>query len=135
MMNKTSISRVDWDVDVAQSERGIPFFENTIVRTLIGVNTLFILVSFGVLGYFIRPTSGLIVLHYNVYFGVEIQGVWWQIFILPIASMFFLFGHLFLARRFYGASERIASYLMLFGSCLMSIGVLIASAGIVFINY
>lgn len=126
---------IDWDTDVAQSERGVSFFENTITRILVGANIFFILASFGMLGYFIRPTSSLLILHYNVYFGVEIQGVWWQLFILPIASMLFLIGHLFLARRFYSASERIAAYLMLFGSCLISIGVSIASAGIVFINY
>lgn len=135
MMKNETISVIDWDADVAQSERGVSFFKNTIIRMLIGMSIFLILVSFGILGYFIRPTDGLLVLHYNVYFGVDIQGVWWQVFILPIASTLFLSAHLFLARHFYGASERIAAYLMLFGSCLMSIGVLIASIGIVFINY
>lgn len=135
MMKNETMNVIDWDADVAQSERGVDFFKNTIVRMLIGVNAFFILASCGILGYFIRPADGLIVLHYNVYFGVEIQGVWWQVFILPIASALFLSAHLFLARHFYGISERIAAYLMLFGACLMSIGVLIASTGIVFINY
>lgn len=135
MMKNETMNVIDWDTDVAQSERGAAFFKNTIIRILISVNIFFILVSFAILGYFIRPTDGLLVLHYNVYFGVDIQGIWWQVFILPIASTLFLSGHLFLARHFYGTSERIAAYLMLFGSCLMSIGVLIASTGIVFINY
>lgn len=135
MTKNETVNTIDWDADVAQSERGAAFFKNTIIRILVSVNVFFSLVSFGILGYFIRPTDGLLVLHYNVYFGVDIQGVWWQMFILPIASMLFLFGHLFLARHFYGTSERIAAYLMLFGSCLISIGVLIASVGIVFINY
>lgn len=124
-----------WDIDVAQLEKGISFFKNTIVRMLIGANIFFVLASFGILGYFIRLRSGLFVINYNVYFGVEIEGVWWQIFILPSAAIFFLLGHLFLARRFYRLRERIAAYLMLFGSCLISIGILISSIGIAFINY
>jgi hypothetical protein len=126
---------IGWDVDVAQSEAEISFFKNTIVRMLVSANVFFILASFGVLGYFIHPGSGLFVINYNVYFGVEIEGVWWQIFILPSAAALFLLGHFFLAHRFYALRERIAAYLMLFGSCLISVGVLISSIGIAFINY
>lgn len=135
MMHSERVSVMYWDVDIQQSERGISFFKNTIVRILIGVNVVFILASFAVLGFVVRPTSGLFVLHYNVYFGVEIQGLWWQVFIVPIASVLFLCGHLLLARHFYGVNERIAAYLALLGSCLIGIGVLIVSGGIAFINY
>lgn len=124
-----------WDIDIMESENGVPFFKNTIVRTLLGANILFICASFLVLGYFIRPSENLFILHYNVYFGVEIQGIWWQVFILPLAGALFFCGHLFFAFRFYGKSERIASYLMLFGSWLLSIGIAVASAGVAFINY
>ncbi len=135
MMDTKDIQRVDWDITIAQSEGGVSFFENMIVRTLLGVNAFFCLVSFGLLGYFIKPTENIIVLHYNIYFGVDIQGVWWQVFILPIAGILFLIGHTFFARRFYDSSERIAAYLMLFGSGLLSIGIVLASVSIVFINY
>ena len=79
--------------------------------------------------------DGLFVIHYNVYFGVEIEGAWWQIFIPSLAAVLFLLEHFFLARRFYALRERIAAYLMLFGSCLISIGVLVASVSVAFINY
>lgn len=124
-----------WDVDIVQSEKGASFFGNTIVRTLLFANILFVCVSFLVLGYFVRPSEDLFVLHYNVYFGVEIQGIWWQVFILPLANVLFFLGHLFFAWRFYRKSERIAAYLMLLGSWLIGIGIVIASAGIAFINY
>ena len=135
MLNNVHSSAVGWDVDVAQSEKEVSFFRNTIVRTLIGANALFICASFLILGYFIRPTDTLLVLHYNVYFGVEIQGIWWQIFILPIASLLFFLGHLWFAGRLYGNAERIAAYLMLLGAWLLNVGILIASASIAFINY
>jgi hypothetical protein len=126
---------MDWNVDVAQSERGVSFFQNIIVRTLIGVNVLLIGVSFGILGYFIRPTENILVLHYNVYFGVDIQGIWWQVFMLPVASLLFFGSHLFFAYRFYATSERVAAYLMLFGAALLGIGIVIGSASIAYVNY
>lgn len=135
MLNEKDIHKVDWNVSLAQSEGSVLFFENMIVRTLLGVNILFCAINFGLLGYFIIPTDSLIVLHYNVYFGVDIQGVWWQVFILPIAGTLFSLGHLFFAYRFYRQSERIAAYLMLFSSGLLNIGMVIGSASIVFINY
>jgi hypothetical protein len=134
-MDNEKVNATGWNTDVAQSEQGVSFFKNTIVRILIGVDVFFVLVSFGILGFFLRPTGGLLVLHYNVYFGVETEGIWWQIFIPPMAGAFFLFWHFFWARRFYESRERIAAYLMLFGACLISISVLVASAGIALINY
>lgn len=135
MINNVTASQLDWNVDVAQSERGVSFFRNMIVRTLLGVNVLFVCLSFGLLGYFIRPTETLLILHYNVYFGVDIQGLWWQVYILPIAGILFLISHLFFARRFYEKTERIAAYLMLFGSGLLNIAIVIASVSIAYINY
>lgn len=124
-----------WDIDIVESEKGVSFFRNTIVRILLSANVLFLCAGFLVLGYFIRPSENLFILHYNVYFGVEIQGAWWQVFILPLAGVLFFSSHLFFAWRFYKKSERIASYLMLFGSWLISVGIVVASVGIAFINY
>ncbi|MFZ2300161.1 MAG: hypothetical protein WAW00_03440 [Candidatus Moraniibacteriota bacterium] len=124
-----------WDADIAHSGTGASFFDNTITRTLFAANLVFVCASFGTLGYFIRPTENLLVLHYNVYFGVEIQGLWWQLFMLPVAGMLFFGGHSVFAHSFYVKSERIAAYLMLFGAGLLNAGILIASASVAFINY
>lgn len=135
MMMNENTKKVDWNVPVAESEEGVSFFRNSIVRALIGVNIFFCLVSFGLLLYFVRPTENILVLHYNVYFGVDIQGVWWQLYMLPVAGILFFLGHLFFAYRFYQKYERIAAYLMLFSSGLLNIGIIIASASVAFINY
>lgn len=135
MVNNESINGVNWNIPVAESEEGVSFFRNTIVRVLFGVNIFLCSVSFGLFGYFIRPTENILVLHYSIYFGVDIQGIWWQLYILPVAGMLFFLGHLFFARHFYQKYERIAAYLMLFSSGLLNIGIIIASASIAFINY
>lgn len=119
---------------VAEPEE-VAFFSNIIVRTLMGVTLLLISISFAVLAYFVRPRGTIIVLHYNVYFGVDLLGVWWQAYIFPVFSLLFFTGHLFLAKYFYQRSERIAAYLLLLASGLIGFGVLIVSAGIAFINY
>lgn len=129
------IQDAGWEQNVSDSEAGVGFFRNTIVRTLIAAALLPIFASFGVLSYFIRPTETLLVLHYNVYFGVDLLGVWWQAYILPALSALFFGGHLFLAQHFYRRTERIAAYLLLLASGLIGFSVLIASIGISFINY
>lgn len=124
-----------WEETLAQSDRGVSFTENSINWILLVGAFLPILFSVGVLSYFIRPSGTPLVLHYNVYFGVDLLGIWWQAYILPVLAMIFYSGHVLLARRFYRKAERIACYLMLLSAGMLSFGVLIASMSTVFINY
>lgn len=124
-----------WGNRVALSQGGVSFFRNAIIRTLLGGNLFAIVVSLAVLGYFVRPTENPVVLHYNVYFGVDLLGTWWQVYALPVAAVIAFSGHMLLARGFYRRSERIAAYLLLLGAGMFSSAVLVASAGIAFINY
>jgi hypothetical protein len=105
------------------------------VRVLIGGTMFFLLVHYLMLAYFVRPTERSMILHYNVYFGVEIQSAWWQLFLLPLAGVFFFIIHTFFARRMYMAHERIAAYLFLLGAWMLNVGLLIAGGSVAFINY
>lgn len=124
-----------WEHALAQSDKGVTFFDNTLVRLLLVISLLPVIVGFGLLAYFIRPSEASLVLHYNVYFGVDLLGIWWQAYTFPLLGLFFLIGHFFLAKRFYKSAERIASYLVLLASGMLSFGALIASISIAFINY
>lgn len=125
----------NWEQPLSQTDTGVSFGKNVLVRTLcIGV-ILALLLSVGLIAYFIRPSGTPIVLHYNVYFGVDLLGVWWQAYALPILGGLFFVGHFFLARRFYMKAERIASYLMLLSAGMLSGGLLVASISIALINY
>lgn len=124
-----------WEGTLAQSDGGVRFLHNSIVQALLLFAILPIIGCAGLLLYFVRPGDASIVLHYNVYFGVDLLGLWWQAYALPILGVLFIVGHLLLARRFYESTERIACYLMLFSSGLLSFGVLIAGMSIAFINY
>lgn len=127
-------ANLGWEKNVADLGQGKTFFENLIVQILFVAGLLPTLVSFGLLSYFVRP-GNIIVLHYNVYFGVDLLGVWWQAYILPFLGLLFFLGHFFLARRFYRRGERIAAYLMLLAAGMLALGILIGSASIAFINY
>lgn len=125
----------EWSTTLKQSEQGVVFSQNTIVRLLFVLSAVLIGVSIGLLAYFVRPSEASLVLHYNVYFGVDLLGIWWQAYVLPLIALFFLVVHSFLAKRFYEQSERIACYLLLLSSGMLSSGVLIGSISIAFINY
>jgi hypothetical protein len=129
------LSTSTWEKDLASSEGGVSFFENMIVRMLLIAACLPILLSLALLAYFIHPSETPIVLHYNVYFGVDLLGIWWQVYILPFLGTLFFLGHFFLARRFYIGAERIACYLMLLSSGMLSLGIFIASLSVAVINY
>lgn len=129
--NKTQ----EWSTTLTQSEKGVLFSRNTIVRILLILSFVPVAASIGLLAYFIRPSEASLVLHYNVYFGVDLLGIWWQAYTLPLLALCFLAAHFFLARRFYDQSERIACYLLLLASGMLSCGAFIGSISIAFINY
>lgn len=135
MKDTFALLRISWGSRVADSEKGVAFLSNTIVRILFFFGLLPTVASIIVLLIFIHPMQNAIVLHYDVYFGVDLLGNWWQAYLLPIFSFCLAFGHLALASFLYRRMERIAAYLLLFGSGLIGFSVLIASVGIAYVNY
>jgi len=84
---------------------------------------------------FIKPVDLPIILHYNVYFGVDMIGDWWQVYFLPSMGAVFFIINTFLAGFFYEKNERIASYIFLLVAFLIQVGIIIASASVIAINY
>ena len=111
------------------------FFHNPIIQWLLIVSLFFNLVDWGLLAYFIRPSESAVILHYNVFFGVDILGEWWQAFLLTGTGTLFLLTNLLLAYLFYQGKERIASYLFLLGTFFIQLGILISCAAVIRINY
>lgn len=124
-----------WERTLAQSDSKAGFLQNGIVQILLLFSCIPIVGCVALLAYFIRPADTSIILHYNVYFGVDLIGLWWQAYILPVLAIFFVVGHFLLARYFYERAERIACYLMLFSSGMLTAGVLVSGIGVAFINY
>lgn len=84
---------------------------------------------------FIRPTVPTIILHYNVYFGVDMMGDWRWVFILPGIGLLLLIINNSLAMYFYSNKERIASYILLMAALMVQLSLLIATLSVIIINY
>lgn len=120
---------------ILAEDEGFPFFGNPLVRALALSSLLVVILSFLAVAIFIvRGGSETIILHYNVYFGVDIVGAPWQAFFIPVAAMLFFSANLVLARRFYLARERVASHMLLFTSFFSALSGAIATGALSFIN-
>jgi hypothetical protein len=114
---------------------GQEFWRSSLVHWLL-IGTLFLdAVSWGLLIFYIRPIDLPIVLHYNVYLGVDVIGDWWQAYFLPVISNLFLLVNTILAYLFYQKKERLAAYIFLLASFFVEAGILIAISGLLIINY
>jgi len=111
------------------------FFKNPIVFFLLAIILFLNAVSFIILSIFIKKTSSLVILHYNVYFGVDLIGDWWQIYIMPVMGVFFALINIFLAKYFYQQEERIGAYCLMLASLFVEVGIIIASISMILINY
>jgi hypothetical protein len=91
--------------------------------------------SWGMVAFFIRPVDFPIILHYNVYFGVDVIGAWWQVYFLPLISLIILGINAFLGYLFYKQKERIAAHLLMLTAFIVQVGMAIAVVCLLIINY
>lgn len=111
------------------------FFRSSVVQwALIGALLLNV-ATWATAAFFIRPVDFPIVLHYNVYFGVDLIGDWWQVYSFPTIGLIILALNMSLGLFFYRRKERIISHVLLLGACLVEVCVAIATASIILINY
>lgn len=110
------------------------FWSNAIVHwLLIGTGAIW-LVEVALLVWFIRPVEHQVVLHYNVYLGVDVVGPWWHVYVLPGTGLFISVINTVLAHAFFVAKERIATHIVLFNGFVAQIGLVIAVVGLIIIN-
>ncbi len=118
-----------------REDGGASFLENAFIKNFLIGSGLLLLTGWGILFYFIRPRETPLILHYNVYFGVDLIGTWWQAYILQGVATFLLLGHIFLAYSFYQRKDRFAAYILLLATNFVLFGVALVSASIAYINY
>lgn len=111
------------------------FFRNAIIHWVLIASLFVNAVCWGALAFFIRPVDFPIILHYNVYFGVDIIGDWWQAYFLPLIALAIMSVNIVLAYSFYKKEERIISYILLLAGLLVQVSGAIAIGGIIRINY
>ncbi len=111
------------------------YFKNAIVVWLLLFSLAFNLANWIILGIFIQPIDLPIILHYNVYFGVDMMGNYKEVFILPLIGIILLLVNFFLSRHLYEKKERIASYLLLMAALMIQLALIVSSVSVIIINY
>ena len=111
------------------------YFQSHIAVWLIIMSGIANLANWIGLAVFVKPVDYPIILHYNVYFGVDMLGDWRQVFILPGIGLLFFIANFYLSLYFYRRKERIASYLLLMATLMVQLSLVVASASLIIINY
>ncbi len=111
------------------------YFQSYIVLWLLALSIVANIANWAVLKIFIKPVDFPIILHYNVYFGVDMVGNWGQVYFLPSLGVGLLLINSILSIYFYYRKERIASYLILLATLMIQLSLIVASTSVIIINY
>lgn len=108
-----------------------PFFRNKLIVWSLILNVLFLVLNFFYIFLKLRLKEGLIPLHYNIYFGVDLIGNKGQILKLPFVGLIVLGVNYFLARFVYG-KERFVSYILV--DAALAVAIILFLAGVFILN-
>jgi hypothetical protein len=114
---------------------GRDFFYNPLVFWLIFASLVVNLANWLALWFFTKAIDSAIILHYNVYFGVDMIGDRKIAFFMPAIGLFLLISNVFFGLFFYHQKERVASYILLLAALMIQFSLLIASISVIIINY
>ncbi|MEI6650510.1 MAG: hypothetical protein WCL23_03700 [Candidatus Moraniibacteriota bacterium] len=118
-----------------ESDEGFPFFRNPLVLTIMIATASLLVASFSTVYFSLfRSDNEVIVLHYNVYFGIDIIGSPAQAFVIPGVPLLFFIINTGLAWRFYGSRERVAAHIFLFSAFFASLAGAVVALALSFIN-
>ena len=111
------------------------YFKNAIILWLLALSFLVNLVNIVSLAIWVKPVDFPIILHYNVYFGVDVLNSWEKVYIMPLIGLFLFIVNTLLGLYFYKNKERIASHVLAIVTLMIQLSLLVASVGIILINY
>ncbi|MEI7621601.1 MAG: hypothetical protein WCJ51_03620 [Candidatus Moraniibacteriota bacterium] len=113
----------------------LEYFRSAFIQWVLIGSLIVNLANWGFIAFFIRPVDFLIILHYNVYFGVDVIGSWWQMYLMPSIGLFLLLVNATLGFLFYQRKERIVAHLLMLATFIVQVGLSIGVASLLLINY
>ena len=78
-------------------EKTNPFFKEKIVKISLFFSLALNFILWLILGWQVKDFPELIPLHYNIYFGIDSFGTWYQIFLMPLLGLVIIVLNFFLA--------------------------------------
>ncbi|MFA6391431.1 MAG: hypothetical protein WCW66_01575 [Patescibacteria group bacterium] len=109
-----------------------PFHNRTIGIGLL-VAMIINLGAWVVLYLYIKPSLDPIYLHYNIYFGIDLIGDWYEIYIIPLSGLLIILVN-YLAGVILYPSNRVLSKLVVLFAVPVNIFLTLASVLLAFIN-
>jgi len=103
--------------------------------SIFGASFILGVLNFLVLLFFIGKLNDLIILHYNVYLGVDLIGNGKQILLMPLVGFSFALINLLLAVYFFNKKERMLSHMLSLATLLSQLGIAVAVATILVVNF
>lgn len=115
-----------------------PFREDRIVKITFIASIVINLASWLILYFKLHPLSyatdaGQIYLHYNLYFGIDNIGNWYEALIIPLLGLFIIIFNNILAYFFY-VQERVISYSLVISQLLLQIILFAAAIFVILLN-
>jgi hypothetical protein len=101
--------------------------------SLIG-SILLHLIAIGLLWWLVQSREDLVILRYNAYLGIDLLGVWWQLFLVPGVTFFFVLFNTGLSRLLTKRGYSTLGGLLLFGNLLLSGAAVVVALALSFIN-
>ena len=111
------------------------YFSQTFVKVNLTLNLLLNVGLWLFLIWQVEKFSPLIPLHYNIYFGIDLLGPWYQIFLLPILGLAIFLFNLFLGIIFFKPERRLISYFLVGAATLVQLIILLAGLVIAILNW
>jgi hypothetical protein len=111
------------------------YFKNPIALWLLTLGFLMNMINWLILRLWVQPVDFSIILHYNVYFGVDLIGDYRQVYVLPMIGVILFLINSTLGLYFYQQKERIASYVVLIAMLMIQMSLVVASTSVILINY
>ncbi|MFA6271490.1 MAG: hypothetical protein WC693_00085 [Patescibacteria group bacterium] len=81
----------------------------------------------------IKPSPDPVFLHYNIYFGIDLIGDWYRIYIIPLSGLLIILVNYFVGVIMY-SSKRILSYLIVIFTIPVNMFLALAAVLLAFIN-
>lgn len=96
--------------------------------------TLIHIVVCGILYWSIRSREEVVILRYNAYLGIDLLGVWWQLFVIPAVSYFFVLTNLLLIELLRRRGYEKLAFLLVCGNWFLAGATVVATLALSFIN-
>ncbi len=109
------------------------YLRNKVILSLIITDFILLLLGWGFLIWQIKPQAEPLLLHYNIYFGIDAIGSWYQIFYLPGSATVFFLLNLVLS-SIISRKDMVLSYLPLIASLLAELIISVAAVLIILLN-